>query len=110
MMTKKTLYWVGTSLDDLKGFPLNIKRDAGYQLDRVQSGNDPDDWKPMKTVGAGVREIRLKGTDGIYRIFYVVVTDSSVYVLHAFKKTSQKTPKKDIDKCINRFKEVMRTK
>jgi len=94
----KTLYWLGSSLDDLKEFPEDARREAGYDLRRIQAGLDPRDWRPMKTVGAGVREIRLAEPAGAFRVFYVTVQVDAVYVLHAFQKKSQKTEKKDIDK------------
>jgi phage-related protein len=66
----KTLYFVGTALDDLKKFPQDARKEAGYELHRVQNGVEPHDWKPMRTVGPGVREIRIRDSSGIYRVFY----------------------------------------
>jgi phage-related protein len=94
----KQLYWVGASQDDVREFPEAIRRAAGFELHRVQSGLDPSDWKPMPGVGKGVREIRLRGADGAFRVFYVVWDADSVYVLHAFQKKTQKTPPADIEK------------
>jgi phage-related protein len=94
----KTLYWLGSSLDDLKQFPDDARREAGYDLRRIQSGLDPRDWKPMKTVGSGVREIRIAEPSGSFRVFYVIERGDAVYVLHAFQKKTQKTEKKEIDK------------
>jgi phage-related protein len=99
----KTLYWLGNSLDDLKQFPNDARREAGYDLRRVQRGLDPRDWKPMTTVGAGVREIRIAEASGAFRVFYVLEKGDAVYVLHAFQKKSQKTEKKDIDKGKSRY-------
>jgi len=76
---------------------------AGYQLEGLQEGEAPDDWKPMKTVGPGVREIRLKGEDGAFRVFYVASRPEAIYVLHAFRKTTQKTAKRDIDLARQRY-------
>lgn len=94
----KTLYWLGSALDDLKEFPEDVRREAGYDLRRIQSGLEPRDWKPMKTVGAGVREIRIIDPSGAFRVFYVIERVDAVYVLHAFQKKTQKTEQKDIDK------------
>ena len=58
----------------------------------------------MATVGAGVREIRVKGEAGAFRVFYLVESGDAVYVLHAFQKKTQKTPKPDIDKAKLRLK------
>jgi predicted XRE-type DNA-binding protein len=55
----KDLHFVGASLADLRRFPAEARREAGFQLDAVQRGLDPTDWKPLSTVGAGVREIRI---------------------------------------------------
>jgi phage-related protein len=94
----KTLYWLGSSLDDVKELPEDARREAGYDLRRIQAGLDPRDWKPMNTVGAGVREIRIAESSGAFRVFYVVIQGDAVYVLHAFQKKSQKTEKKHLDK------------
>lgn len=106
----KELYWVGTSLDDLKNLPEEVVQIAGYQLHRVQSGLEPTDWKPMKSIGQGVREIRIRDSANAYRVIYLVVTNGGVYVLHAFQKKSQKTPAKDINLARQRYNEVVRNK
>ncbi len=108
MAKKKELFWVGTSLKDLKTFPDDVKRMAGYQLDRVQNGELPTDWKPMLTVGYGVKEIRIREAGNAYRVFYVVETRTGVYVLHAFQKKTQKTELKDISLAKRRYKELER--
>lgn len=91
---------------DFEEFPPEITQRAGYQLWLVQEGDDPTDWKPMTSVGPGVREIRLKGRDGAFRVFYVANRPEAVYVLHAFKKTTQKTEKRDIDLAAARLKSL----
>lgn len=102
----KDLYFAGTSLDDLKAFPVDAKREAGFQLDRVQHDLEPLDWKPMKTVGAGVREIRIRCADGAYRVIYTAKVGNAVYVLHAFQKKTQRTPHRDIELAKRRLKEI----
>src|ERR1700733_13746991 len=92
----KLLTFVGTALADLKDFPEDARREAGYQLNRVQNGLDPKDWKPMPSVGPGVREVRIREESGAHRIFYVAHVGNQVYVLHAFTKKTQKTPLSDI--------------
>jgi phage-related protein len=62
----KPVEFRGNSLDDLRSFPLEAKREAGFQLDQLQNGRDPDDWKPMNTVGQGVKEIRVRDAVGIF--------------------------------------------
>lgn len=91
---------------DLSAFPPEFKLRAGYQIDLVQNGEDPSDWKPMASVGPGVREIRIKCKDGAFRVFYVVNRPEAIYVLHAFKKTTQKTEKRDIDLAKARLKSL----
>ena len=100
----RSLYFIGTSQDDLRAFPDDAKRSAGWDLRRVQSGLDPTDWKAMPTVGAGVREIRIRGQAGAFRVFYVVASEAAVYVLHAFQKKTQKTSQADLERGRSRFK------
>lgn len=82
----KPVAFLGSALDDLRAFPQNARRMAGYQIERVQRGLDPDDWKPMTSVGPGVREIRVRDTSGAFRVLYVAQRAEAVYVLHAFQK------------------------
>ncbi len=101
----KRLEFIGTSQEDLKNFPAEARRDAGFQLHFVQMGQEPSDWQPMKTVGAGAVEVRMH-REGEWRIIYVAKFQSSVCVLHAFEKKSQKTRQSDIDIVRERYKEV----
>jgi len=66
----KELIWQGSSYDDLKAFPMDAKQNAGFQLHKVQQGDDPNDWKPMPRIGKGVREIRIKVESGEFRVIY----------------------------------------
>lgn len=101
----QTLIFMGSSRDDIRDFPEDARRAAGRQLLRLQHGLSPEDWKPMKTVGKSVREIRIKA-DGQYRVFYVTNIGNAVYVLHAFQKKSQKTSPKDLALGQQRFKQI----
>lgn len=103
----KDLEFVGTSQDDLKNFPAAARRDAGFQLHYVQMGQEPSDWKPMKTVGGGAMEIRIH-SEGEWRIIYVAKFADAVYVLHAFEKKTQKTRQSDIALAQQRYKEVLK--
>ena len=105
--TPKQLIWLGDSLDQLKGFSGSARRTAGHQLGLVQLGQEPADWKPMESVGAGVREIRIR-TERAYRVMYVAKFAEAVYVLHAFVKKTQKTSKKDIELSIERYKALVK--
>ncbi len=102
----KEIVWLGSSLEDLRDFPKSAMQQAGYQLEGLQEGEQPDDWKPMKTVGPGVQEIRVKCEDGAFRVFYVVNRPDAIYVLHAFRKTTQKTEKRDIDLAKDRLRSL----
>ena len=98
----------GDSLKCLRDFPESARHDAGYQLDKVQRGEQPDDFKPMAVVGKGVQEIRITDQSGAYRVIYVARRADAVYVLHAFQKKTQATPKKDIDTARKRFAQLPR--
>ena len=106
-MKEKPIAWVGSSRDDLIAFPIEVKKEAGYQLHRVQNGYAPEHYKPFKQVGVGVNEIRIMESNGIYRLMYVAKFEEAVYVLHAFEKKSQKTSKQDVDIAIRRYKSVV---
>ena len=93
-MADKPVAWLGTALADLRAFPADARRDAGFELRRVQQGLDPDDWKPMSSIGSGVREIRIH-TGVEHRVLYIATFAEAVYVLHAFEKRTRKTPKHD---------------
>ncbi|MFJ4346208.1 type II toxin-antitoxin system RelE/ParE family toxin [Pseudomonas sp. NPDC089401] len=103
---EKPIEWVGSSKEDLRGFPTVARQRAGYQLDLIQAGEEPADWKPMEAVGQGVREIRIRCKDGAFRVLYVVSRPEAIYVLHAFRKTTDKTEKRDIDVARARFKSL----
>ena len=85
----------GRSLEALRALPPAARRNLGHQLDRVQHGLDPVDWKPMPSVGKSVRELRVR-SKGQYRVIYLVQADTGVHVLHAFQKKSRKTRLHDI--------------
>lgn len=104
---KPVVFW-GSTLDDLKDFPDTARREAGHQLDQVQHGLEPDDWKPMATVGAGVQEIRIRDATGAFRVIYVAKFSDAVYVLHCFQKKTQKTSKRDLDVAQGRYKDLVK--
>ena len=88
-MPDKLLMWLGSSRRDLRAFPALARRLAGFQLRRVQQGLEPDDWKPVQTVGPGVREMRIH-TAGAHRVFYVAMQAEVIYVLHAFEQKTRR--------------------
>jgi len=97
-------------LDELRAFPETARREAGHQLDRIQRGLDPDDWRPMSAIGQGVREVRIRDEAGSFRVFYIATFAEAVYVLHAFQKKTQRTAKRDLDLAASRFRELRRGK
>ncbi len=93
----------------MKDLPSNARRVTGFQLRRVQRGLEPNDWKPMSSIGAGVREIRIH-TGLEHRVVYVATFPEAVYVIHAFEKKSQQTTAKDIRVARQRFRELVITR
>ncbi|MEK6408713.1 MAG: type II toxin-antitoxin system RelE/ParE family toxin [Acidobacteriota bacterium] len=98
---------MGSTMEAVRAFPAGARRRAGYQLYLVQQGLDPNDWKPLPSVGPGVREIRVH-IDGEYRIFYVAKFAEAVYILHAFEKRTRKTRQADIELAKKYSSEVTR--
>ena len=97
---------MGDSLARIRAFPADARQDVGFQVDKVQRGEQPDDWKPMNPVGNGVREIRISAASGQYRVIYLARFDDAVYILHAFHKKTQRTRKSEIDLARRRFRQV----
>ena len=101
----KPLIFVGRSLEAIRTFPDGARRETGYQLSRIEAGLEPTDWKPMATVSAGVREIRIQA-QGAFRVIYVDSREEAIYVLHAFLQKTQKTEKRDIELAKERLKQI----
>jgi phage-related protein len=99
--------FLGDSLKCLRDFPQGARHDAGYQLDNVQRGHQPDDFKPMPIIGNGVEEIRVSSSSGAYRVIYLARQPEAVYVLHAFQKKTQATSKKDLEIAKRRFRQLL---
>jgi len=104
----KPVRFLGDSLKCLRDFPEEAKQDAGYQLDKVQRGGQPDDFKPTPSMGKGVEEIRVWDDSGAYRVIYTARIVDAVYVLHAFQKKTEATSKRDTDTAKERFAQLMR--
>ncbi len=102
----KRLRFLGDSLNCLREFPADAKHDAGFQLDKVQRGEQPDDFKPMPAIGKGVEEIRVRDDSGIFRVIYTARRAEAIYVLHAFQKRTQATAKRDIEVARKRFTDL----
>ena len=105
-MADKPLVWLGATREDVKAFSPDARRVAGFQLRRVQQGLEPNDWKPMTTIGTGVQEIRIH-TELEHRVFYVAKFAEAVYVLHAFEKRTRKTPIRETTLARDRFRALV---
>ena len=104
---EKEIRWAGSSYNDLLAFPKAPRKEAGFQLGKVQAGLEPNDWKPFDEVGAGTREIRIADGKGIFRAIYVAKFEEAVYVLHCFQKKTQATSKHDKDIAAARYRAVV---
>jgi phage-related protein len=104
----KPVVFRGSALEDLRAFPDAARRQAGFQLDLVQNGRDPDDWKPMASIGPGVREIRVRDEAGAFRVIYVAKLSDAVFVLHCFEKKSQRTSRPDVALAERRYRDLAR--
>lgn len=105
---RKPLHWVGSSRDDIREMPEEVKDEFGHALDQAQAGEKHPSAKPLKGFGsAAVLEIVADDVGGTYRAVYTVKFAAAVYVLHVFQKKSKKgiaTPKAEIDKVKRRLK------
>jgi phage-related protein len=100
---------MGSSREDLISFPADARRAAGYQLEQVQRGEAPHDWKPMAAIGPGVREIRIREPSGAFRVIYLASRAEGIYMLHSFQKKTQKTLRQDLELAKSRFKAIPRS-
>jgi phage-related protein len=98
---------MGDSLKQVRSFSKPVRQQVGYELELVQHGMEPSDWKPMSIIGAGVSEIRIHA-EGEHRVFYVARLTHAIYVLHAFRKKSRKTARSDLALAKARFQEALR--
>ena len=108
-MHAKSILWVGSSLEDLRGMPAAARRELGFDLWRVQRGELPRDWKPIRSVGAGVVEIRVH-VDGAFRMMYLAKYAEGIYVLHTFQKKTRKTSNFNISLARTRLMAVRRAR
>jgi phage-related protein len=104
----KPLKFVDSSQKDLREMPAVAWHALGVGLLIVQYGGEPKDWRAMPTVGAGAAEIRYQDENGAFRVVYVARLKDAIYVLHAFQKKTQKTPKSDIELAARRYRKLMK--
>jgi len=102
----KPVRFMGSAKDDLSAFPKSARNRAGHELFMVQAGREPDDWKPMASVGPGACEIRVRDQAGAFRVIYVARFEDAVYVLHAFQKKSRKTSQIDVGLARKRYRDA----
>lgn len=105
----RPVVWLGNSRKNILGFPEDVKKLIGDELQLIQCGGMPKDAKPFKGVGSGIIEIAIKYDKEAYRCVQAVQLGKTIYVLHAFQKKSKKgisTPKQDIDLIKQRYKEA----
>ena len=103
----KPVLWIGGSKRDLLATSPDVRRAAGRELERVQRGADPINWKPMAIVGRGAREIRIH-VEGERRVFYVAMFAEAVYVLHVFEKKTRRTAQRDLALGQQRYQAMIR--
>jgi phage-related protein len=106
VVAEKTILWLGSSRSDLQTFTRDARRLAGFQLRLVQQGLEPLDWKPMPSIGPGVREIRIH-TEVEHRVCYVAKFTEAIYVLHAFEKRTRKTSQHDVELARQRYQALV---
>jgi len=63
--------------------------------------------RPMPAVAVGVSELRVRGEDGIFRVFYYTSAPQGVLVFHAFVKKTQRTPPFEIELARKHLKELL---
>jgi len=107
MNQEKEIRWLGSSYQDILKFPVEPRKEAGFQLGKVQAGLEPDDWKPFNDVGVGTKEIRIRDATGIYRVMYVAKFEQAIYVLHCFQKKTEATTKQDKTIAETRYRAVV---
>ena len=107
MVLKPTTFH-GDSLDQIRDFPDDVRRQVGHELYQLQKGEDPSDWKPLSVIGAGVREIRIRDAVGAYRVIYIATFADVIHVLHAFEKKTRKTARRDLGLAAARPRQLKR--
>ena len=110
MHDEKEIRWVGSAYDDLLALPKESRKEAGFQLGKVQAGLEPADWRPYDIVGAGTKEIRIKDPSGISRVMYVAKFEEAIYVLHCIQKKTELTSKQDKPIAQARYRAIVNAK
>lgn len=103
----KPVEFLGDSLEAIRAFPGIVRRRVGYQLDKLQWGQTPDDWRPMPAIGPSVRELRVHAEAGAFRVIYIATLEDAIYVLNAFQKKTAQTPKREVEKARLRLRALL---
>ncbi len=106
----KDVIWLGSSNDDVRDFPQEVREEVGFALFLAQRGDKAINAVPLVGFGnAMVPEIIVDHAGDTYRAVYTVQFEHAVYVLHAFKKKAKRgrqTPKSEIDLIKRRLKQA----
>ena len=105
--SRKPISWEGDALEVLSSFPNAVKEDLGFGLHRLQIGEHRSDFWRMKSIGAGVFELKESDDRGWYRVIYFTKVKDMIYVLHCFEKQSRKTSRTDLEKAETRLRKVL---
>ncbi|MCI0998973.1 type II toxin-antitoxin system RelE/ParE family toxin [Ochrobactrum sp. C6C9] len=104
----KDIYWLGSTLKDIRDFPPEVRQEVGFSLHMAQNGDKALNVTPLVGFGgASVLEVISNGEGGTFRAVYTVRFGDAVYVLHAFQKKSKRgiaTPKKELNLIKERLK------
>ncbi|HLG20965.1 MAG TPA: type II toxin-antitoxin system RelE/ParE family toxin [Bdellovibrionota bacterium] len=92
-----------------RGFPKAARSELGKAILKLQKGSilTLPLSRPMRQVGPGVEELRVRDASGIYRAFYLARIEDQVLVFHAFQKRTPKTPQREIDTGKRRLRELL---
>src|SRR4249919_2734688 len=108
----KPVIWIGSSRDDLRALPQQVRRDIGQALYTAQQGETDPSAKPLKGFGGTrVMEIVERYRTDAYRGIYTAHFANAIYVLHVFQKKSKQgitTPRSEIELIRHRFAEAQR--
>ena len=98
--------WWGDSKEVLSNFPGKIKRNLGFALRMLQSGEEPPDYRPLPAVAPGIYELREQDERRWYRVAYLSRMNDVIHVLHAFSKKSREIPQNDVNTIRQRLKQA----
>lgn len=109
MTNSKRVIWLESSHADILQFPAPVRRQAGFQLAKVEAGELPDDWKVLSAIGSGITEIRIRGPEGPFRVVFVAKFPEAIHVLHCFHKKDQVLSRHDAQVISRRYRAVANT-